>query len=300
MGQFLLNILISSILSENSDAIYANDIQYCSDNNRKKVPHYSLPCNFYPHLFVLFLNNEQNMKKLLLVTFILSASVSFGQSKTTSSENAYKGFQLGLNASPDFCYRTLQNNSEDPSLDGLINMRNEKEGILLSYSSGISAAYQFNQCFGIETGLSYAVRGLQSKKTASISPPDPAVPEYFKHMYYFHFIDIPLKANFIFGENKLRFIASVGVTTNIFLKETATTILFFDTHTDKHTFESTDPYRTLNFSPTLSAGIDWNFRPNVNLRVEPSFQFSALKIIDTPVSGRLYSAGLKMSMYYRL
>lgn len=240
------------------------------------------------------------MKKLFLIVLILSASISFGQDRSPSSENGSKGFQLGLNASPDFCYRTLQNNSGASSLDGLINMRNENERIILSYSSGINAAYQFNKCFGIETGLSYAVRGFQSKKTASISPPDPGVPTYFKSKYHFHFIDIPLKANFIFGENKLRFITSVGVTTNIFLKEMMTSILYFETHTDKYTFQSTDPYRTLNFSPTFSAGIDWNFRPNVNVRVEPCFQFSALKIIDAPVSGRLYSAGLKMSMYYRL
>jgi hypothetical protein len=240
------------------------------------------------------------MKKLLLITLILSAALSYGQNKSKSSENTSKGFQLGLHASPDLCYRTLQNNSGDPSLDGLIKMRNEEERVILSYSTGIHAAYQFNKWFGIETGLSYAVRGFQSKKTASISPPDPAVPPYFKGKYHFHFLDIPLKANFIFGDNKLRFITSVGVTTNIFLKEMATTILYFDTHTDKHTFESTDPYRTLNFSPTLSAGIDWNLHPNVHVRVEPSFQFSALKIIDTPVSGRLYSAGLKMSMFYRL
>lgn len=240
------------------------------------------------------------MKKILLISLILSASVSFGQGKSPSSENRSKGFQLGLNTSPDFCYRTLQNNSGDASLDGLIKMRNENERIILSYSSGISAAYQFNQCVGIETGLSYVVRGFQSKSTASISPPDPGVPTYFKSKYHFHFIDIPLKTNFIFGDKKLRFITSVGVTTNIFLKEMMTSILYFDTHTDKYTFESTDPYRTLNFSPTLSAGIDWNLHPKVNVRVEPSFQFSALKIIDAPVSGRLYSAGLKMSMYYRL
>jgi hypothetical protein len=235
------------------------------------------------------------MKILLLITLILSALMSFGQSKSTS-----KGFQFGVNASPDFCYRTLQNNSGDPSLDGLIKMRNEEERFILSYSTGINAVYQLNKCFGIETGLNYAVRGFQWKKTASISPPDPTFSTYVETLNHFHFLDIPLKANFNFGENKLRFITSVGVTTNIFLREMKTSILYFDTHTDKHTYQSTDPYRTLNFSPTLSAGIDWNLRPNVNIRVEPSFQFSALKIIDTPVSGRFYSAGLKMSLYYRL
>ena len=240
------------------------------------------------------------MKKLLSITLILSAALSYGQNKSKSGENGLKGFQLGLNASPDLCYRTLQNNSGDPSLDGLIKMRNEEERVILSYSTGIHAEYQFNQCVGIETGLSYAVSGYQTKKTASISPPDPAVPPYFKSVNHFHLLDIPLKANFIFGENKLRFITSVGVTTNIFLKETATTFLYFDTHTDKYTFESTDSYRTLNFSPTLSAGIDWSLHPNVHVRMEPSFQFSALKIIDTPVSEKLYSAGLKMSLYYRL
>jgi hypothetical protein len=227
------------------------------------------------------------MKKILFATLILGASVSYGQNKSTSSENTSKGFQLGLTASPDYCFRTMPNYFEVPKL---------------GYTFGLNTAYQFNQFFSLETGVHYSNKGCQTSIIdLSFFEPDPSNPNLAQFIYNYHFIDIPLKANFTLGSRKIRFFTSVGLTTNFFIKETQTNVYVYSDRTEINTISPnfTD-FRKVNFTPTLSTGIDWSLHPNVNLRVEPNFQYSALTLTNTPSTGNLFSAGLKMSVYYRL
>lgn len=145
------------------------------------------------------------MKKILFATLILGASVSYGQNKSTSSENEAKGFQLGLNASPDYCFRTMPSYFEVPKL---------------GYTFGLNTAYQFNQFFSVETGLHYSNKGTQTSMLDLVFiQPEPLVPNQAKYIYNYHFIDIPLKANFTLGSRKIRFFTSVGLTVNFFMKE---------------------------------------------------------------------------------
>lgn len=227
------------------------------------------------------------MKKLFFITLILIASVSYGQSKSPSSENGSKGFQLGLNVSPDYCFRTIPSYFEVPKL---------------GYTFGLNTAYQFNQLFSVETGLHYSNKGCQTTKMDLVFfVPDPANPNQAQYIYNDHFIDIPLKANFTVGSRKIKFFTSVGLTTNLFIKETQTNIYVYLDRTETTTISpSLMDIRKVNFTPTLSTGIDWSLHPNVNLRVEPNFQYSALSFTNTPLTGNLFSAGLKMSIYYRL
>ena len=227
------------------------------------------------------------MKKLFFITLILIASVTYGQSKSTASENASKGFQLGLNASPDYCFRTMPSYFEVPKL---------------GYTFGLNTVYQFKQHFSVETGLHYSNKGCQtSKMDLFFFEPDPSNPNQAKYIYNYHFIDIPLKANFIFGSRKIKFFTSVGLTTNLFIKETQTNTYVYTDRTETTTISpSLMDIRKVNFTPTLSTGIDWSLHPNVNLRVEPNFQYSSLSFTNSPLTGNLFSAGLKMSVYYRL
>ena len=227
------------------------------------------------------------MKKLLLSTLILGTALSYGQNKSKSSENASKGFQLGFNASPDYCFTTMPSYFEVPKL---------------GYTFGLSTAYQFNQLFSIETGLHYSNKGSQtSKMDLSFEQPDPSIPLQAQYIYNYHFIDIPLKANFTVGKRRIKFFSSVGLTTNLFIKETQTNIYVYSDRTDINTISpSFTDFRKVNFTPKLSAGIDWSVHPAVNLRVEPTAQYSAFTMTNTPLTGHLFSAGLKMSLYYRL
>jgi hypothetical protein len=50
----------------------------------------------------------------------------------------------------------------------------------------------------------------------------------------------------------------------------------------------------------MSVGIDYRINEKMNLRIEPTFRYGVLKIIDTPVTGYLYSGGINVVYYYGL
>jgi len=79
-------------------------------------------------------------------------------------------------------------------------------------------------------------------------------------------------------------------------------VLVFSDHTDRKTrlTSESDSYNKLNFSPTMSVGIDYRINEKMNLRIEPTFRYGVLKIIDTPVTGYLYSGGINVVYYYGL
>jgi hypothetical protein len=50
----------------------------------------------------------------------------------------------------------------------------------------------------------------------------------------------------------------------------------------------------------MSAGVDYRINEKMNLRIEPTFRYGVLKIIDMPVTGYLYSGGINVAYYYGL
>lgn len=47
-------------------------------------------------------------------------------------------------------------------------------------------------------------------------------------------------------------------------------------------------------------GIDWQMCNKFNLRVEPTFRYGLLKIIDEPITAYLWSCGLSFTCYFPL
>ena len=111
---------------------------------------------------------------------------------------------------------------------------------------------------------------------------------------------MPPRANATIGQGKVRFIGSLGIITGLLLQETQVDWLYYPDHTERDAFNTEIDYNKLQLSPAASAGIDCRLGGRVNLRVEPVVRYGMLDIIDTPVTGRLYSAGLLLGCYWRL
>jgi len=242
------------------------------------------------------------MKHLLLLLLTLTSFLSFGQDKAKATLSAdFKKVQFGISVSPDVCFRTLKSNDGSSATDVLIDQRNDMETIKPGYTPGLNVCFNIKKFVGLETGIQYSNQGYQTEKQDLVYlQPDPILPSQLKYVYNYHCIGIPVKVNFTKGEKKVRFFTSVGLTTNIFIKETQTTFSYFSDHTDKKTSQTSFDYNKVNISPTLSVGIDYKINDRMNLRVEPTFRYGVLKIIDTPVTGYLYSAGLNFSYYFGL
>lgn len=220
-------------------------------------------------------------------------------SNNTTSD--FRKFQIGINFSPDICYRTLKNNDGSNTSQIVIRIRNENETIKLGYTTGLNFCYNFNTSIGIETGVQFSNKGYQSKmKSLRYNQPEPDDPLFGKFRYNFYCMDIPLKANITFGEKKLRLLTSFGLTTNILFKETSTSVLIYSDGKKRKEAPQGYDFNNLNFSPTLGIGIDYQINNRMHLRVEPTFRYNVLKIIDTPVTAYLYNGGINISYLYGL
>ncbi|HRI01471.1 MAG TPA: porin family protein [Saprospiraceae bacterium] len=180
-------------------------------------------------------------------------------------------------------------------------MRNNNELLKLGYSAGLNVCFRLKKSVDFETGIQYSNKGYQSKfKDAITQHPDPTNPTKEKMIYNYHYLDVPLRAIFTFGKQKIRFLTSVGLSTNFFIQETITSVAVYSARTEKKTSSTKFDYNKINISPMLSIGIDLTLNRLMNLRIEPTFRYGLLNIINAPVSAFLYSSGLNMSYNFKI
>lgn len=239
------------------------------------------------------------MRIYVFVFYLFIATLTFGQNINSVNEiNNLKKIQIGFNISPDVCYRTIVGSTNTETIE---EYRNELDIPKISYTTSVNILYNIKNYFSIETGIQYSNKGYQTKDVDLTSnEPDPNVPEKVKTIYNFHYLDVPLKTNFIFGENKIRLITSVGVNLGFLVNDSQTNILFFSDKTDRTTSPIGQEFRKVNLSPFLSLGADYKINEKMNLRLEPIFRYGLLKTTETPLTDRLYSVGLNIGLYVGL
>lgn len=242
------------------------------------------------------------MKEWLFLQLLLVSFAAFGQeNKSENTTGKMKGFQIGINFSPDVCYRTLYNKSKDISGAEILKERNENELPKFGFTTGVNVSYTIKKYVGIEAGIQYSNKGYQDKILELIFPqPAPDLPLKSKRIDDFHYLDIPIKANFFIGNKKVRFISSVGITTNILLKATYTSIYYYTNRIERQKHVSIHEFEKVNLSPTVSVGIDYKINNKMSLRIEPTFRYGVLQIINTPLTAYLYSGGINIGYYFGL
>lgn len=240
--------------------------------------------------------------KYIFLTLSLSTLFTFSTTaQTTDSLSKTARFQFGVNFSSDYCYRKLENNdNENPNMDQLIESRNELEHPKFGFTSGVNACYNFNEHFSVELGAQYSNKGygMTISEFVYANPPEPGTaPESAKFLYNYHYLDIPVRANFSFGNKAIRFIGSVGLTTNFFIQETDKRFIYYADRTEKTRYTTNYDYAPVNFSPTLSLGVTYAINDRMSLRLEPTVRYGLSKIIDAPITAYLYNAGVNVGYY---
>lgn len=220
---------------------------------------------------------------------------------------------VGINFSADYCYRTLKVKEEFFNSESVISFRNNIEQPNFGYTTGINVCITGNKNLGIEGGIQFSNKSYGTKKQELIwgDVLDPrygfvydttiAHPTFLSNIYDYYYFDIPIRVIYSLGQKRLRLIASAGLTTNIFLKATNTAILEYENgDIERKTQDDNFEYNAINLSPTISLGIDYRLSNSFNLRVEPTARYGILKIIDAPLTGYLWNAGLNVSCYYAI
>jgi hypothetical protein len=247
------------------------------------------------------------MKKTILIIFIVLSGIMSAQDNAGGTTPKTKRFFLGINFSPDLCYRTLKNSDGTAFIKNLMDADNKNETYKFGFTSGINACYLLTKHINIEVGVQYANKGFETKESALIfGVPRSGIiyntsnnPTSGKIIYVFNYLDIPLKVNFVFGKKKTRFITGIGLTTDILIRGTNT----FKGETAagstvKNSSNVTGNYNRVNLSPTISCGIEHTLNSRMFFKVEPTFRYSVLKVADAPIGTYLWSAGINLSCYF--
>lgn len=242
---------------------------------------------------------KRPFSKLLLCCFFLLPVYNYGQEEITSKPGK---FQVGLFFSPDLCYRTLRANDANVFTLQLIDSRNQRETYKIGYTSGIKLLYNLNNTFAIGTGFQYSIQGYQIK-TYELRPmqPEPMLPDKAKLRYDIHYLDFPIYGILTFGEGRIRYITSMGLTTNLLFNATTTNYFIWENgKTVKNRNSDMAYYNSVNLSPTFSAGVDIQANDRMNLRIEPTFRYGLLQIFEGPVKTNLWSAGLNFGYFFKM
>jgi hypothetical protein len=237
------------------------------------------------------------MKQVLIFITVFVSFTAQGQ-----ESKPIQKFLIGYYFSPDYSFRTLKNNDGAPSNEFVIKSRNNSEIAKFGYTTGLSFCINFSQLIGFETGIQFSNRGYKTKNQDLVYlPPNPGSPTNTKTTYAYQHIGIPLKAKFSFGKNKVRFLSSIGLTTN-FLLNVKQTINFeyADGKKEKKTQSATSGFNKIDISPMICFGIDYKLNNKIHLLAEPTFRYGVIKTKDAPVTENLWNAGLNIGFYYAL
>ncbi len=253
------------------------------------------------------------MKAVIFFSLMVLTIGGLAQNNETPLLNSVEDkLLIGINFSPDLCYRSLINNEGSTTSADVIKLQNKYESIKFSYTTGVNLKYKILKCFGIELGAQYSDKGYQSKTsgidnlTFADQLNDRNGLQYTsgtvlymleKTIDHFNYLDIPIKFSCETGNKKLGFTTGIGITTNILLSTSRTFVYYDNKHETKKHYST---FNKLNFSPLLSMGLVYRVTNKLRLYAEPTFRYGILPIIDSPVSAHLWNCGFNIACYYNL
>ncbi len=253
---------------------------------------------------------KKRIHVFLSASLLSLAALSQDPIPTTPSATFHR-WQLGANASADYCYRMLQNNDGSDGSASTIDFRNSYEVAKIGYTAGLNVCYNISKRYAIEAGLQYSNKGYKLD-FSSLTFGDIVDPRKgnlyntdsiatYEAKENFTYLDIPIRFILSLGNKRCRFVSSIGVTANIFLQATHITLLKYeDGNTSRNAYRYDYDFKSVGITPTISFGADYDLSNRFCLRAEPTFRYGLVEIIDEPIAERLWSAGLNVTCYYTL
>lgn len=237
------------------------------------------------------------MRSNLLILTLLISTLALGQSKDSIQ---FRRFKIGVTFSPDYCYRILK---YDPSNKWVQDLRNDEEEPIFGFTTGFGIKMNLTNRVVLETGLFYSIKGQQTRNTDLVwTAPNADLPVKSKTQYHFKYIDIPLKAQYFFGNRKIKYFLSAGVSFNIF-SEKATKVVseFEDGHTTSENSIVDLGYLKFNLAAIIGCGIRYDATERISISAEPVYrQFINSIVADKKAKEYPYSIGTNFAVYYSL
>jgi len=162
-----------------------------------------------------------------------------------TTDNETSKFLVGFVFSPDYCYRFLKPDSDEK---WVAEDRDLMEIPKFGFTTGASLLFKHSEHLTLETGLLYSDKGYKTKFYANFiyNTSDPSIPTSIKYIYHYHYLDIPIKANYNLFSKKFKFFISGGISVNVFLGQKTLDIYEFS---DGHSEERSWSYGMHSASP---------------------------------------------------
>lgn len=116
------------------------------------------------------------MNRLLIYSLLFSSFSVYGQEKNDTLSSKQRRFSIGVNISPDCCYRTMTKN--DKSISDSVwkfakNLEDSIEKPKFGYTFGINLCYQITKRVYAEFGIQYSNKGYKTIPILTTSSIDP-------------------------------------------------------------------------------------------------------------------------------
>lgn len=237
------------------------------------------------------------MKYILFTLTFLASFPALCQDKDSTK---YKRTRVCFQYSPDYCYRILNYPSSHKWVQDL---RNGEEVPIYGYSTGLGFRIILNKKFLMETGLLYAVKGVQTKKTRlDWTGPGEIYPNNGKKKLQHAFMEIPLKLNYGLGGKKIRYFASAGISLNTLAqKKTTIGLEFMDGRKLSESSVRSADYFRINVAALIGFGFQSELTERMSISVEPVFR-QFLNSIDVGQNSKEYpyTVGVNVGLYFGL
>lgn len=233
-------------------------------------------------------------------TWLLIGSVTAQDSAAHRSR-----WSIGINGSPDVAYRKLEIIEPSEIASSIVDGRNERELPVIGVTAALMGGYSFNDRFGIEAGVGYALLGWEIDLSElsfgdQIDPrrgfaysTDPALQGLKTLRQQFHYLNFPIKGTVTVGKRRWRWISSAGISFGIMMR--ARNVIIYE---DDRSSWDQDYYERFNLFAQLSTGVLYQLSDRHQFRLEPTFRYGLLPIInDTPITGYLWSVGFNVGWY---
>lgn len=232
------------------------------------------------------------------------------------TEAAKGRWSIGASSWSGVAYRSLLNNDGSELAERIIVGRNDRERPELTLGGGFNAAYRISQRLSLEAGVAYARFGyaisvnlsdltfgdaIDPRRGFIYNTGDHALPSSWRFIDRFHYLEVPIGLVMELGEGRWRSSTTLGVAPAFLLAAQGITVSeYSDGRVERESFEPLEEFTSFNLIPYFSTGLSMHPGGRWHWSMRPTFRYGALKIIDAPLSARVYSLTLDLGVGFRI